>query len=554
MLLAPVQLGIASGIAHSPLIAKTLVAKSLVAEPIVVESVLVSEPVASEPVILEPAISDLSFVEPTFSEYTFVKSVVSEPTFSEPTFSRPVTAQPAVEDMNSEPIQLAQVTSVSALSDVQPGDWAFAALQRLVEAYGCLEGYPEQSFRGDRALTRYEFAAGLNACLDVVTQLIGEPTQLDEIHRLQTEFATELATLQGRIAPLEADVASLEARQFSTTTKLRGQLDAHFVVPFGEADDFDDDPSQQGDPQGVIDENSASGLGEADATFEYRLRLNLDTSFTGEDRLRIRLQASDDAGALANSEGGLVNQSSRRNDLEDNVAISDIYYNFPLNSRISATVAANSVAVEDFVTSIIDPFDGNVGGPEFYSLYDGGESLGIGANIAFSDNVVLDLGYSTDSGNINDDEGGLLVDSAGYVAQLNFLTDDILDAAIVYIGTHNQAPGDAKYTIAGLVNFDFGRFQIGGHYASSAVNEGGNLNSYGGSMVVSGLLGKANEFGLYAGISPALNRDPLLLEAYYQITVNDVFTLTPSVVYTDNDSGIGKETNMYGVLRATVTF
>ncbi len=38
-------------------------------------------------------------------------------------------------------IQLAQVTSVSELSDVQPSDWAFTALQRLVEEYGCLESH-----------------------------------------------------------------------------------------------------------------------------------------------------------------------------------------------------------------------------------------------------------------------------------------------------------------------------------------------------------------------------------------------------------------------------
>ena len=99
----------------------------------------------------------------------------------------------------AEPIQLAQVTSVSELSDVQPGDWAFTALQRLVEEYGCLEGYPDRTYRGNRALTRYEFAAGLNACLDVVIQLIGEGSDLDSIKRLQEEFAAELATIRGRV-------------------------------------------------------------------------------------------------------------------------------------------------------------------------------------------------------------------------------------------------------------------------------------------------------------------------------------------------------------------
>ena len=61
---------------------------------------------------------------------------------------------------------MAQVTSVSQLSDVQPTDWAFQALQSLVERYGCIAGYPDGTYRGNQATTRYEFAAGLNACLD----------------------------------------------------------------------------------------------------------------------------------------------------------------------------------------------------------------------------------------------------------------------------------------------------------------------------------------------------------------------------------------------------
>ena len=69
-----------------------------------------------------------------------------------------------------------QVTSVSQLSDVRPTDWAFQALQSLVERYGCIAGYPDGTYRGNRALTRYEFAAGLNACLDQVTKLIGSST------------------------------------------------------------------------------------------------------------------------------------------------------------------------------------------------------------------------------------------------------------------------------------------------------------------------------------------------------------------------------------------
>ncbi|MBH8573255.1 carbohydrate porin [Nostocaceae cyanobacterium CENA369] len=124
---------------------------------------------------------------------------------------------------------MAQVTSVSQLKDVQPTDWAFQALQSLVERYGCIAGYPNELYRGDRAISRYEFAAGVNACLDRVNELIATATSdlvikqdLATLQRLQTEFAAELTTLRGRVDNLEARNAEIAANQFSATTKLTG--------------------------------------------------------------------------------------------------------------------------------------------------------------------------------------------------------------------------------------------------------------------------------------------------------------------------------------------
>ena len=109
-----------------------------------------------------------------------------------------------------------QVTSVTQFSDVYPTDWAYQALANLVETYGCVAGYPNGTFRGNRAMTRYEAAALLNACLDQITEVT------DELRRLLKEFETELAILKGRVDGLEARVGELEATQFATTTKLKG--------------------------------------------------------------------------------------------------------------------------------------------------------------------------------------------------------------------------------------------------------------------------------------------------------------------------------------------
>ena len=66
--------------------------------------------------------------------------------------------------------------------DVYPTDWAYQALSNLVEQYGCVAGYPNGTFRGNRAMTRYEAAALLNACLDRITEVT------DELRRLIKEF------------------------------------------------------------------------------------------------------------------------------------------------------------------------------------------------------------------------------------------------------------------------------------------------------------------------------------------------------------------------------
>lgn len=170
---------------------------------------------------------------------------------------------------------MGRVTSVSSLTDVQPTDWAFAALQSLVERYGCIEGYPDGTYRGNRAMTRYEFAAGLNSCLNRIQELIATLPQgigkedLVSLQRLQEEFAAELASLRGRVDALEARAARIEKQQFSTTTKLSGLVITYFGDAFGEN-------------AGPVN----------NATYSYQTYLTFLTSFTGKDSLIVSLEAS----------------------------------------------------------------------------------------------------------------------------------------------------------------------------------------------------------------------------------------------------------------------
>ncbi|MGB7413329.1 MAG: iron uptake porin, partial [Thermosynechococcaceae cyanobacterium] len=160
-----------------------------------------------------------------------------------------------------------QVTSVSQLSDVRPTDWAFQALQSLVERYGCIAGYPDGTFRGNRSATRYEMAAALNACLDQISDRFASKADLDQVKALQDEFAAELATLRGRVDGLESRVATVESQQFSTTTKLEGSV--IMTAQYGDQIDTANDASR------------VSAISEVGLTF--------NTSFSGDDLLQITL-------------------------------------------------------------------------------------------------------------------------------------------------------------------------------------------------------------------------------------------------------------------------
>ena len=201
-----------------------------------------------------------------------IGAVAATPAFAETTTSVSQVSQA----MSSDPVAQ-NVTSVSQLSDVKPTDWAFTALQSLVERYGCIAGYPDSTFRGRQATSRYEFAAGLNACLDKINEIISagladkvSKEDLATLQKLQEEFAAELATLRGRVDALDAKVAKLEAQQFSTTTKLSGE--AIMSV------------------QGASGNNSVGFPTSTNVFVSSRVRLDLNTSFTGSDLLKTRLE------------------------------------------------------------------------------------------------------------------------------------------------------------------------------------------------------------------------------------------------------------------------
>jgi len=223
-----------------------------------------------------------------------------------------------------------QVTSVNQFSDVKPTDWAYQALSNLIDKYGCVAGYPNGTYKGGQAMTRFEAAALLNACLDRVTE------QTDELKRLLDEFQQELTVLRGRVDGLEKKVGKLEAQQFSTTTKLQGEVT---MVMGGVG------YSATGANNTVL--GATAGTAARDAvSFNYDVRLNLNTSFTGKDLLYTRLRSGNFNGsAFGGSPIGMTrldkssgDATSTNTSAQQNVFIDRLYYRFPIGTELTATI------------------------------------------------------------------------------------------------------------------------------------------------------------------------------------------------------------------------
>ncbi len=511
----------------------------------------------------------------------------------------------------SEINSLDQVTNISQLRDVSPGDWAYEALRSLVERYGCIAGYPDGTYRGNRAMTRYEFAAGLNACLNQIERLIGTNTggvnegDLATLRRLIDEFQAELTTLGARVDNLEGRVGFLEDHQFSTTTKLNG------TVIFALA--------------GVATGENAFGEDIDNVTaFGDRVRLNLDTSFTGQDLLRTRLQAlnldSFSGSSTFTPEGDLrFADGTFGTDSGNDVEIDALLYQFPIGEKTTVVIEANAGAPDDF-TNTVNPYidgDGDSGAISnfgtrnpIYGLVGG---TGIGIRHQFSDAFELSLGYLAGDGANPGDDGGLFNGPYGAIAQLTIQPFDQLTLGLTYIHSYNSdltagsnranfssalADNPALVDLASIImpptisSNSYGlqaslqvspKFVLGGWagYTTTRILSPiflgefgrGDLNIWNWAVTLAFPdLGKEGSVaGIIVGMEPKVTRvkgddfledfigeDPdtsLHIEAFYQYQLTDNIAITPGLIWlTAPDHNNDNEDIVIGAIRTTFSF
>ncbi len=488
--------------------------------------------------------------------------------------------------------KLAQVNSVSQLSDVQPNDWAFQALQSLVERYGCIAGYPNGTYRGDRPMTRYEFAAGLNACLDRVNELIATATaslvtkeDLATLQKLQEEFSAELATLRDRVDTLEARTAQLEANQFSTTTKLTGEVIFALAGVFG---DEAADNNNNSDDNPDLEDN---------IILADRVRLTLDTSFSGKDRLRTRLQARNVTEFQNNVTGTRMTRLGFDGDEDNDVGISELYYKFPVGDKLKFIVAPVKGNLDDLVQTL-SPFQSSGSGSisrfgrynPIYRSIASGSALGLTYGV--SKNTSLTLAYKASDAADPTNSNGLFDGNYSALAQLIFQPIKSFDVSLTYIRSYNTDNGNTGVNITSSTGSENARRPFG-NVATSADTFGLETNwrispkfiiagwagyslaqsevsdddadilNYAVTLAFPDLGGEGNLGGIVFGMPPKVisssqteDRDTSLhIEGFYRLQITDNISITPGVfVITNPEHNDNNDSIFVGTIRTTFKF
>ncbi|MGK7946376.1 MAG: iron uptake porin [Microcystaceae cyanobacterium] len=363
-------------------------------------------------------------------------------------------ATPGVEFISTaDQDPMSQVTSVSELRDVEPTEWAYEALRSLVERYGCIVGYPDRTFRGNRALTRWEFAAGLNACMNVMERLIQENVavlqeDVDRLRRLAEEFQAELVALGARVDNLESRVSFLEDNQFSTTTKLNATVimavtDASgaFALDSSEWDQVDNFGATAEDFGGDRDRT----LKTADqTTLSNRVRLNFDTSFTGQDRLRTRIQAANTPNY--NSTGTDMARLGHDGGSGNDASVIDLYYRFKV-SNFTGYVGTVGLDIDD-IFEVANPYmaSSDTGALSRFSrrnplVFRGPEGAGAGFKYGLGNFYLGALYLAGDGANPSEGSGVFNGEFSGG-AQIGY-ENDSLNINFVYLHSYYT---DANYT------------------------------------------------------------------------------------------------------------
>ena len=504
----------------------------------------------------------------------------------------------------SEP-SVEQIEAATQASEVKPKDWAYQTLQALGTKYGC-----PSALTGDKTLSREEFATSLNGCAESIEQLLArkprrsikkrpiaprplpevipqapevvspppqstpvappappEPVDapeevvsqqdLDRLKGLVQSFGAELQGVDTRLQTIEATTKKLQDQSFSTTTKLAGEV----IIGIN--------GYNTGRSAGISTTTGTPPVtttaGTTGNVLTDRVRLNFDTSFTGKDRLRTRLQSRNNIAFNAAVTGTNMTQLGYDGNSNNDTSVSLLQYSFPLSpeTRIIAETIGSEFNENMFTFNplLASSGDGSISRfGRFNPIYRlSGDGASLTLNHKFSNELNIALGYAVPGVNSVASPlvgAGLFNGSNAIISQLSFLPSKDLSLGLIYARSYGPG-GIAGGTGSGGANSPFGSVATtANHYsalasyklspgfvvsgwagfidakrenpagAAAVVTGSANVSNYAVSLAFPDFGSKGNNLAFIVGIPPKLNSRSIQTGAAPAVTTTSVAATT----------------------------
>jgi hypothetical protein len=467
--------------------------------------------------------------------------------------------------------------------EVKPGDWQYTALQGVASKYGC------DANLNNKTVSTVDFARGLNNCLVKFEPMLANrpdsvtSEDLEVIKKLTQEFRAQLSEIDNRINQSDKKIAQVQANQFSTTTKLKGE--AIFNVT-----------------------GAVSGADPNNTVFGKRVRLLFETSFSGKDRLWTRIAAGNQPGVNANFKNGATAEGSQVSEGftpglgAGAVGVDWLAYQLPFNNT-NIYIAGTGGLHVDYAPTYGGSLDDATGGSgaltnfaESSPIYKLGGGAGVGTTFPVSETTGLSsvtVGYLAGNANSGAKDKGFFNGDYAALAQANFKLSDKLDAGLTYVNSYHTAanplyafgtgvgvtgsgtggatslvgananPGStsansygAEFIFKASDTLAFNGFVLN-TIANKATIGKQDIWSYGGGVSLPNVDGKGGLIGLIVGAEPyvgGVGKTPFHIEGFYKYKLSDNLSITPGLIYLTSPNQIDGNGAFIGVVRTTFTF
>jgi len=378
-------------------------------------------------------------------------------------------------------------------------------------------------------------------------------------------FANELATVNEKIDGLETQLNEFEAGSFSDTTTFDGKV--NFTV-------------------GALsyDGTGTDTVSNEAALFQYMWQGNLNTSFTGDDNLYVRLKTGNASSWTKDKDHGTYLSSSKGN--SDVLKVDKIWYSFPVGESNTVFVGPK---IENYYMHGTTP---SIYKPVLKAFTLGGNAAAYGA----STDTGAGWAYKADNGfaissNIGTKSKTTQEDANENYLESGLLTNESKTSWATQVGLTKE-----QYSVSAMVNLKYNDW--GDSYFSTATGDDRNENStnYGlrawwrpletgtatpeislgyDYSTLDGYATNDSTDAFFVGLTwldtfnaddrigvafgqPQTKEgsavDPFMWEAYYGFKVNDSVTVTPAIFGASNANGTDGEDYTGAVIETQFKF